>query len=228
MEKLKTIVAATITICVVGCASQRSITLFETPTGELKCADPPSDVLMIGGNADLQALVPEIDLDVKANTSVSTTVARIRSEIPNLQAIEVLEYRMCLAYGSGIIDAKTYQEFFKSILPLLKNKEERKATLNSQEAQKLLSIFTDRTTEIDLPDRDFWSKSQIFVDLLKLSKSSELLNKGNQFLTAVKNARKERKNPTHPTPWRNYPSHPFYEYDTYRKFFVDAVFLATE
>lgn len=102
-----------------GCASSRSITTFDTPTGKLKCAEPPPDVITMGAKANIDAIIPNIKADVEANASASTMVARIRSEVPNLQAVEALEYRMCLAYGNGIIDSDAYKKFIGSILPML-------------------------------------------------------------------------------------------------------------
>nr|WP_320166650.1 hypothetical protein [uncultured Methylophaga sp.] len=114
-----TIMVMSFIVVSAGCASNRKITEFDTPTGKLKCAEPPPDVITTGAQANVEALIPEIKVDVKADASATTTVERIRAEIPNLQAVEALEYRMCLAYGNGIIDSETYQEFFNNILPML-------------------------------------------------------------------------------------------------------------
>lgn len=145
MKNLALILAAiSVLFTISGCASKRNITTFKTETGELKCAEPPPDVVTTGARANIEALVPQIDVDVKANANANTTVARIRSEIPNLQAVEALEYRMCLAYGNGIVDSATYREFYQSILPMLQGIKAQGAsaeqTLNIEERRNYSGV----------------------------------------------------------------------------------------
>jgi hypothetical protein len=132
-------------VLISGCASKRNIVEFKTETGTLKCAEPPPDVIATGVEANVEALIPEIDIDVKANASASNTVKRIRSEIPNLQAVEALEYRMCLAYGNGIIDSESYKDFITSILPMLQGIDTEKSSKNIKKE------LTDYDDFMDIP-----------------------------------------------------------------------------
>jgi len=125
MKTIYLISSIVFSTALIGCASSRGITEFNTATGILKCAEPPPDVIATGAKANVEALVPKINTNVKANVSASTTVSRIRSEVPNLQAVEALEYRMCLAYGNGIVDSESYKKFMNNILPMLQGIDDK-------------------------------------------------------------------------------------------------------
>ena len=131
MQTIKIIYISIFSLVVAsGCSFNSNITEFKKPTGVLKCAKPPLDVIATGIQANVEALIPKIELDVKANASASNTVARIRTEIPNLQAIEALDYRMCMQYGNKAIDSKTYKEFMNKILPMLNGVKAQGSTGN--------------------------------------------------------------------------------------------------
>lgn len=125
LRTIFTLMAATM---VVGCNS--SVTKLTRPDGvNVTCAKPPKDVVTIAGSLNIESLVPDITRDIKMGITVNTTVQRIRKEIPNLQAVVVLEYRMCLAYGSNALTSAEYGKFVKGLLPLLKNNNEEMVSL---------------------------------------------------------------------------------------------------
>lgn len=72
-----TLMAISFIVVSAGCASDRSITEFDTPTGKLRCAEPPPDAITTGAQANVAALVPEIEVDVKANASATATAQRV-------------------------------------------------------------------------------------------------------------------------------------------------------
>jgi hypothetical protein len=54
-----------------------------------------------------------------ARVGIEEAFARIRAGCPTLQAVEALEFRMCVAWAQGALDDEAYGEFVLKILPLL-------------------------------------------------------------------------------------------------------------
>ena len=96
--------------------SSREIHTFE----DVICVEPPADVMASEARAELELSIPRIRGILKAQASIEQKYERIRAEIVNLQAVEVLHFRLCVDYASGALDKVTYREFVESILPLLK------------------------------------------------------------------------------------------------------------
>jgi len=87
---------------------------------DVTCIEPPPDVMSSEISAAVDAAISPIKDALRADISVAKKFERIREEIPNLQAVEVLEFRLCAAYANGAIDKDTYKQFISHILPLLK------------------------------------------------------------------------------------------------------------
>lgn len=100
--------------------SDRDEVVFERKDGTVvKCFQPPDDVVKSSEGMKAQASVNKISELLRVETSINQTFERIRAEIPNLQATEVIHFRLCTDYGNGALDTPTYQQFLK-VLPYLK------------------------------------------------------------------------------------------------------------
>ena len=106
-----------------GCATnpnnRRPVTV-----GSMTCIEPPPDVITTAREAEVGAAVRGIQDVLKARVSTEQKVERIRQELPQLQSIEVLEYRMCVARGNGQISSEQYAEFLGELLPLLRQPQQ--------------------------------------------------------------------------------------------------------
>lgn len=111
-------------LAVASCSSQpsaRRLVKVDGPNGEVTCVEPPPDVIGAEFSSQLSAALPGIEDAIRAEMSVQQKAERIREEIPNLQAIEVLDYRLCMAYANGRIEKQLYSQFVEDVLPLLRD-----------------------------------------------------------------------------------------------------------
>ena len=67
------------------------------------CFQPPPDVATTSAKLTADAAIPKVVDVIKANVAVEQSIERIRTEIKDLQATEVLEFRLCVAYANGIM-----------------------------------------------------------------------------------------------------------------------------
>lgn len=100
--------------------SQRPAVVLNGPNGKITCFEPPPDVMTAEAKAAVNANISKVVDVLKVESNTSTTYSRIRQEVPNLQATEALEFRLCTEYGNGIISKDQYHNFL-SVLPLLKS-----------------------------------------------------------------------------------------------------------
>lgn len=120
-----------------ACASpnQRASTTFVAPDGsEVTCVQPPPDVMASERRLGIDAQIDSVIGIVRSGLSTGTKYERIRAETAGVQAIEILEYRMCVAYTNGLLDRESYQEFLREILPLLPGVQ-RRDTITTHEEQ---------------------------------------------------------------------------------------------
>jgi len=94
---------------------RKEITLTRNDGKVVKCFQPPADVTVTGTDLNFSAIKNHIN----AIASVNTKITLIREEIPGINSIEAIEFRMCNAYGNNIIDSETYDKFVGQILPAL-------------------------------------------------------------------------------------------------------------
>ena len=112
-----TLMASCALIAASGCSlfrhpSVRVVHEFVRPDGTvIKCHEPPPDMVPASVGADLDAKIPDLVEVVNSRGGIEETTARIRSEIPNLQAVEAIEFRMCAAWAQGALDEEAYQRF---------------------------------------------------------------------------------------------------------------------
>lgn len=85
-----------------ACAtSDRGKDVFRLSDGtKIACVRPPKDIATSSAGATLNANISHVVDVVKVEANAQTTLQRIRAEVPNLQATEVLDYRLCTAYGN--------------------------------------------------------------------------------------------------------------------------------
>ena len=121
------IIPTLIILFLVGCGifrpsdpSHRKKEIFERSDGiKVTCFQPPPDVYISEVNASIDAKIPVIAEHLEAITSVNSKVERIREELPSLNSVEALEFRMCVAYGNEAINSEQYNRFVENILPLM-------------------------------------------------------------------------------------------------------------
>nr|WP_299067691.1 hypothetical protein [uncultured Allomuricauda sp.] len=122
---MKKVILLTVTVLLMSCASTRKKTKLTRPDGtKIACFQPPKDVMTENLEASIEAKIPYVKEQLDASLSVENKTKRIRDEISGINSVEVLEFKMCVAYGNGIINSQEYNEFFSQILPLLKNTNE--------------------------------------------------------------------------------------------------------
>jgi len=81
------------------------------------CFEPPPDLVTA---INIEAQVKNVTDLLKGSMSIEQTYQRIRSEIPNLQAVETILFRLCVDYANGALSSGEYIEARK-ILRLLDN-----------------------------------------------------------------------------------------------------------
>nr|WP_299067694.1 hypothetical protein [uncultured Allomuricauda sp.] len=106
---------------------RKEITHTRSDGKTVKCYQPPADVTVTGTDLNFSAIKSHIN----AIASVTTKISRIREEIPGINSIEAIEFRMCNAYGNNIIDSKTYNKFVGQILPALEIINQPKVSNNN-------------------------------------------------------------------------------------------------
>jgi hypothetical protein len=112
-----------------GCTSpnKREAVELTRPNGEkVVCFIPPADVMTSERDIQVKAAIPKIKDVLNTSTSINEKYQRIREEIPNLQTIEVLEFRACVAYANGLFTPSNYMDLVNNILPLIKDKSPSK------------------------------------------------------------------------------------------------------
>jgi len=97
----------------------KKVNLTRPDGTKVACFRPPADVYTDSLGATIDAKIPYIREKLEASLTIENKVERIRTEIPNLQALEAVEFRMCVAYGNNAINSDQYAQFISEILPLL-------------------------------------------------------------------------------------------------------------
>jgi len=122
---MKKAILLAITISLISCASTRKKVKLTKPDGtKITCFQPPKDVMTENLEASIEAKIPYVKEQLDASLSLENKTKRIRDEISGINSVEVLEFKMCVAYANGIISSQEYNQFFSQILPLLKNSNE--------------------------------------------------------------------------------------------------------
>lgn len=84
------------------------------------CVLPPAEVTSTALEASVDAAIPRVREVLAASLTAGEKAERIRDELPNLQAVQVLEFRMCAAHRDHAVDAAGQEVFTSQVLPLIK------------------------------------------------------------------------------------------------------------
>lgn len=83
----------------------------------ITCVQPPPTVMTTGVDASVTAQIPRVAEILKGNLSYERKVQEIRKESMGIQDFEVMDYRLCMAVASNILDRSVYADFVKRIYP---------------------------------------------------------------------------------------------------------------
>ena len=64
----------------------------------VRCHDPPADAVASGVLAEIDAKIPEVVEILKLRIDIEQRVELLRPAVPHLQALEALEFRLCVAW----------------------------------------------------------------------------------------------------------------------------------
>jgi hypothetical protein len=117
-----------------GCAtsdtSRESVT-HTRPDGEVvTCTRPPEAMLGTDLAAGLSAGFPGIVQTLLSSDPVAKKVADIVQDAPTTDLVQVLDYRLCLEYGDGVLPKATWDQWQHDIRPAV----ERRARAEAGEA----------------------------------------------------------------------------------------------
>ncbi len=124
-----------ILVVVVACAgpSERKRQEIKGPDGVVyTCFEPPPSVMTSEVVGAVDASFTEVVELLEANISIESKYERIREELPELQAFEVLEFRLCVARANGSLGSTEYQEFL-AMVPFLSSGSPALSTENAEE-----------------------------------------------------------------------------------------------
>ena len=105
-----------------GSPSQRHLVEFPQKDGPpLQCFEPPPDVIVKGGKANLELTAKRLGTLLQATGGVGLDVERIRQELPpEVSSFVVVEFRICAEYGNGVLSKEEYHAFTTQIIPAYK------------------------------------------------------------------------------------------------------------
>lgn len=104
--------------------SARDVQIFKRSSDgkEVHCLKPPPDVISKRTDANLEVTVDKITSSIKGAAGLRIDPERIRKELPeDVNAFEVIEYRICAQYGNDVLTAEEYKVFTQQYLPLRRN-----------------------------------------------------------------------------------------------------------
>jgi hypothetical protein len=115
----KASLVVTCILLVAGCANEGNVTMRQGPE-RLVCAAPPRELENLEVRAEADILVPKIGQLLKANAGAEVIQQRLRDELrPEVTNWEVIDYRLCMQYASGVLSADEYRRFTAQVLPTL-------------------------------------------------------------------------------------------------------------
>jgi hypothetical protein len=101
-------------IALSGCgASNRNIITKYINGQQITCVEPPPDVVLAEGKGSIEAASSQVSKIISGSASYEQKYQRIRSEIPNLQLLETLDFRYCLEYSNGVLTKERYSELIQ-------------------------------------------------------------------------------------------------------------------
>lgn len=112
-------------------SSDRHVQKFTRPTDhkEVQCLEPTSEAFTKDVRVKLDATADQIvgiAKGAKASGGIQFDWEKIVNELPSdVRAFEVIEYRICAAYGNEILTEVEYTAILKNILPEIRNTKTR-------------------------------------------------------------------------------------------------------
>jgi len=87
------------------------------------CLVPPPDVMTKASNTTVNAAIPKVVYILKnggtgnAGIDRKREFERVREELSDLNTYEVIEFRLCVQYGNGVLSAEEYKEAARELTP---------------------------------------------------------------------------------------------------------------
>ena len=108
-----------------GCAfiadRERTPHEFTRTDGHLvRCHEPPPELVARGILAEVDAQIPDVLEILRLRVDVEERLELLRPAAPHLQALEALEFRLCVAWAQGVLGEEAYREFLREVLPGLR------------------------------------------------------------------------------------------------------------
>lgn len=122
-------------------SSDRHVQKFTRSTDqkEVLCIEPPSEAFTKDVRIKLEATAEQIigiGKGVKGSGGLQFDAEKIVRELPSdVRALEVIEYRICAAYGNEILTEEEYKVILKSIFLELKNTKNRISEMDQTPTQ---------------------------------------------------------------------------------------------
>lgn len=86
----------------------------------ISCFEPPPDVMTSEVSVLVGASIGPVKQALVGSGSQSVRYERIRKEVPSLQTLEVLEFRLCVALANDFLTEEAYSAFLNEFLPRLR------------------------------------------------------------------------------------------------------------
>ena len=116
---------AILTLSANGCSlpreTARSAHEFHRPDGRVvHCHEPPTELIARGVLAEIDARIPEVLEILRLHVDVRERLELLRPAAPGSDALEALEFRLCVAWAQGVLGDEEYREFLREVLPALR------------------------------------------------------------------------------------------------------------
>ena len=103
-----------------SCASNERTDIVRTP-GQIVCSAPPKELSNPQVSAETDIAVAKIGQLVKGDIHGGVRQERVRQELnPQVTNWEVIDYRLCNQYASGVLTREEYVRFTSQVLPVLR------------------------------------------------------------------------------------------------------------
>jgi len=116
------VVALVATGCATSDTSRESVT-HTRPDGEVvTCTRPPDAMLDTDLAAGLSAGFPGIVQTLLSSDPVARKVADLVQDAPTPDLVQVLDYRLCLEYGDGVLPKPAWDQWQRDIRPAVERR----------------------------------------------------------------------------------------------------------
>ena len=120
-KRLRIVLLAAAFGCSVPGEPERAVHEFQRPDGRaVRCHEPPAELVARGIFAEVDARVPEVIEILRLEVDVRERLELLRPAARGLEALEALEFRLCVAWAQGVLGEEEYSEFLREVLPALR------------------------------------------------------------------------------------------------------------